>query len=251
VRNYVLTLASGVKRRFWFSAQTSWSYSNGIYFHDYIPRPEMGAYAAMAERLEGARFVRSLKLPSLPEQGVALSGYLFESKDGPLAVAWSRNETAVIMELDPANKAVEVIDLMGNRWVGRRLKVGISPTPCYFIGYDSDALSRTLQTPRTFSAGSAPVRVDVLRGPKPLTIAVRLLSRSANALDGVITLKTPLECPLEEAEVAFDSLAKKEQRDILFMLKPGSRASGPMRVTAEVLTGSRRLVTVRCEKEIE
>ena len=67
------------------TAAVQWHY--GILNRDNSPKPSAMAYETAAEELEGARFVREVRLA-----GKALRGFAFDTPRGPLAVLWDRTE---------------------------------------------------------------------------------------------------------------------------------------------------------------
>ncbi len=65
--------------------ESEWYY--GILNRDNSPKPSALGYETAAEELDGARFVREVRL-----RGTALNGFLFDTPRGPLAVLWDRTE---------------------------------------------------------------------------------------------------------------------------------------------------------------
>ena len=65
--------------------KSEWYY--GMLNRDNSPKPSALGYETAAEELDGARFVREVRL-----KGTALIGFLFEAPRGPLAVLWDRTE---------------------------------------------------------------------------------------------------------------------------------------------------------------
>ena len=65
--------------------KSEWYY--GMLNRDNSPKPSALGYETAAEELDGARFVREVRL-----KGTALNGFLFDTPRGPLAVLWDRTE---------------------------------------------------------------------------------------------------------------------------------------------------------------
>ena len=65
--------------------KSEWYY--GMMNRDNSPKPSALGYETAAEELDGARFVREVRL-----KGTALNGFLFDTPRGPLAVLWDRTE---------------------------------------------------------------------------------------------------------------------------------------------------------------
>ena len=75
-------------------------YHYGILNRDNSPKPSAIAYETAAEELEGARFLREVRLP-----GTELRGFLFDTPRGPLAVLWDRTEGFDLRTQGPRRRA--------------------------------------------------------------------------------------------------------------------------------------------------
>jgi len=140
VREYVISLASGIKKIFFWSWQLllddSVSESPGLIDGVLNPRPSYAAYSTMSRILEGVVFEKKLHLKP------GLRGYVFNRqtpckwpfgifrKREDLLVLWSvKDEDAVTVELPGLN--LRKIDIQGNDIEGGSLN--ISPWPVYLI----------------------------------------------------------------------------------------------------------------------
>ncbi len=111
-RTYVIALASGVQRLFWYDYQngTDPTYNEhnfGIVFADNTPKPCFHALRTMSLLLDGAVFRRKLKTPP------RTAGYLFRRGDTPVLALWSLDGRQLVgLKTKPP---MYVIDLMGHR----------------------------------------------------------------------------------------------------------------------------------------
>lgn len=136
VRTYLITMACGVERLFWYSWVTQ---SLPMYTDLNEPRLLAVAYGGMTARLSRARFRERIDLGSRD-----LFFLVFDTPSGPLAVAWSaqRNPTKVTISSD--GHRAKVYDLWGNARVSREAQLPLTLTgrPVYVEGLTIESLRR-------------------------------------------------------------------------------------------------------------
>ena len=89
---------NGIAPRSGKTRDVEWHY--GILNRDNSPKPSAIAYETAAEELDGARFVREVRLA-----GTELRGFLFDTPRGPLAVLWDRTEGFDLKTQGPRRRA--------------------------------------------------------------------------------------------------------------------------------------------------
>lgn len=88
VRSMILSLASGIKRIFWFCAKdagddkTNFEWNQGLLFYDGKPKPSYFAYATLIEFLEGKTFAKKIEIPKV-------QAYVFTGKNKTVCVLWT------------------------------------------------------------------------------------------------------------------------------------------------------------------
>ena len=101
IRTYVIALASGVERVFWFNLQ-DWEEYWGIVKQDFTRKPSFEAYRAMVKQLDGKRVVGRADL------GKDIEAYLFApsgrepTRDNGVLVAWQPDDRSVTLPLKTA-----------------------------------------------------------------------------------------------------------------------------------------------------
>jgi len=131
---YVRNLALGIPRVFVFS----WNTGEGrqLVNPDFTPRWATVEYRTMVDQLEGARFVREVKL------GNDLNGFQFQRGSDNILVAWSdlaRHKAPIKLT---AMRTLLVTDIMGNGTeispAGGGASVSVSYQPVFITGVDAD-----------------------------------------------------------------------------------------------------------------
>ncbi|MCL6628026.1 MAG: endo-1,4-beta-xylanase, partial [Armatimonadetes bacterium] len=132
-QSYVIALANGVEKLFWFDL-VDWAEKWGI-VRNIDPRdlkPAYRAYQTLTRNIDGATFDGYMKMP----RGV--SCYVFKPKqelqggyrasEERLAILWANDDQKHEVEL-PVDASSKVWDIMGNRvaFEARRVRVGITP----------------------------------------------------------------------------------------------------------------------------
>lgn len=143
VRSWVMFLANGVEKSFWYLGRNDQSFGTmGLVGKPddpagrYAPLPALTAYAILVRELNGATFVGQDPTPSDD-----IYAYQFRVGDGgsaqPIRVLWTTRGRLVDVALEP-DGAVEVVDLMGGRAtvhpVDGRVLLGLSDAPLYVRG---------------------------------------------------------------------------------------------------------------------
>jgi hypothetical protein len=235
-RNLVLVRSLGIKKYFWFSAQTSPTYGMAIYYENYIPRPRLAALNACASFLEGSSCRESYR-PS--ENAYA---FLFE-RTAPVGVVWNMNAPARV-SLSMRPDAVQAFDMMGNAL----LVVAEKDSAVIQIPAERPAFLRC-------GAGDSALLKKAVAGmqvkdldPVVITaspvvggVQVTLTGASSSPVDGVLDLipaasKTPTGWPTAQR---FQSLTLGKSQTFRFTL-PNTAAVSQVRVVC----GNRRLQTV-------
>ena len=136
VRTYLITLASGVERLFWYAWYTQ---SLPMYTDDNEPRLMSIAYGAMTARLSRARFVERVDLGSRD-----LFFLIFDTPDGPLAAVWSAQRSPTRVAIPAAGKTARLYDLWGNESEARaeQVEVVLTGRPVYVAGLPIESLRR-------------------------------------------------------------------------------------------------------------
>ena len=157
VRMYVLSLASGVERLFWYAWYTT---SLPMFTVNNAPRFMTCAYAAMAARLDGAEFADRITLGTAD-----VHICLFGREDEELAVAWSTRRDGREVEFR-TERTFTVSDMWGN---GRKQDTGVvrlSPSPVYIEGLAAAGLRSVRLSGETLVFESPTARVTKDAGEK-------------------------------------------------------------------------------------
>ena len=154
VRMYVLSLASGVERLFWYAWYTT---SLPMFTVNNAPRFMTCAYAAMAAKLDGAEFTDRITLGTAD-----VHICLFRRADDEMAVAWSTRRDGREVEFR-ADGTATVSDMWGN---GREQAAGVvrlSPSPVYVEGLTAAELRSVRLSGETlvFESPTAKVTADL------------------------------------------------------------------------------------------
>ncbi len=236
-RNLVLLRSLGIEKYFWFSAQTSPTYGNAIYYEDYVPRPRLTALNACASFLEGATCRQSYR-PS--DNAYA---FLFEGAE-PTGVVWNMNVPALLI-LPIAPGRLKAFDMMGNAMeVGSDKGGALLDIPAerpIFLRCgtgDAGALKKAIEKLESQNRDT----VLVTEKPTAAGIEVTVTGRSGGAQDGVVELvpaagNAPADWP---AAQHFQSLGLDASKSFTFVLTRKG-AAGEVRVRV----GDRRMQEVR------
>ena len=168
VKRYVLSLASGVERVFWYVLATpqhqekgEWS-RTGLLRSDLSKRPAYHTYRLMTGLLQGARSVRTLEL------GSGISAFEFTRPQGSVYVLWADKGVTTRLPIGPCR--LEIVDALGKRTrrevTERQFEFSLSSTPVFVR---PEAARVGLQSPRPSSdrgdgAGQGVGRYAFLRG---------------------------------------------------------------------------------------
>jgi len=131
VREYVISLAAGIEKIFFFMFGAQDSSAWAIVDGQFNPRPAYAAYAAMSRILEGAEFKKRLNI--IPN----LRGYVFEKGNEEIIVLWSITDKAdTAIKLPVSLKDINLVDIMGNRIEAQEgsMVVPFTPRPVYLRG---------------------------------------------------------------------------------------------------------------------
>ena len=134
VREYVISLASGIEKVFfweWHSRATSSQGPGIIDYGTLNVRPSYAAYSTMSRLLETSTFERRLNLSP------NLRGYTFKKGEEEVIVLWSiMNKDSTAIELLISPEKVTLIDIMGNEIERDEnfFLVSFTPQPVYLIG---------------------------------------------------------------------------------------------------------------------
>jgi hypothetical protein len=237
-RNFVVARSLGIRKYFWFSAQTSPLYGWGVFYQDYIPRPRLVALNACASFLEGTTFQRSYRFSR------HASGYLFAGA-APVCVVWNLDAPASLsLPLPPA--AVEAFDGMGNPapvTAGRGGSQTELPAarPVFLRLRPADggrgaagALERMLAGARV--TVSAPVAVAA-KHSRGQALEVIVTNRTPDQMDGVVRLVAPSGAIMAVSH--FHSLPAAQTRTVSFAI-PAAQQAAKIRV----LCGDREMQAV-------
>ena len=176
-RSWMVALAAGVEKSFWFydydaPAPKQFFDGCGLLAADGSPKLSLCALAGLTTALPSPKYVGSISA------GDGTAGYVFEQGTDLVAALWT-----IEAEAGPevTFKARELRDFLGNKIDG--LKARLSITPVFAIGFDrSDPLFRqtayALQTPYLVTAASGDVVTPILEvaGNRdgPITCAVKI-----------------------------------------------------------------------------
>jgi hypothetical protein len=207
-RNTVILRSLGIAKYFWFSAQTSPTYGDAVFYENYIPRPRLAALNACASFLEGAAYRRSYQ----PTKNTY--AYLFNGSS-PVCVVWNMNAEAWL-HLDIWANSVEAFDLMGTRLMVSALGKLEMPLPAEQPVYLRGKPGQYEQMEKALAEAKVtelePVAVTAWSWGKGASVKVTI-DRPA-AQDGVVeVLPASGKAP---APQWFDSMVPGESRTFLF-----------------------------------
>ncbi len=189
VQSYLSTLATGVQKFFWFSAQTSPTYGWAVYYEDYIARPRLVALNGLARLLQG-REVKG-RLP-LAEGRVA--GVLLDGPAGPAAAVWNLRDS---LTLTVAGRGLEAADMLCNPLPSSGEKQALSlrqGRPVYVLGKGMAlaALQERLRRAVVSTADELPLEVTLAAdGAERLQITVK--NTSDQSLDADVQVSAPAQ----------------------------------------------------------
>lgn len=134
VRSYVMALASGMNKIFWYNFVNDGRDKNRLEFglvnrEDFTPKVGYPAYAGMVKRLYSARFVARVPTPR------PVRIYIFRRGPTSVAVLWSlKTEGKLLTKLK--EKECKLFDIMGNviqpeRTAPDSILLPLSPEPLY------------------------------------------------------------------------------------------------------------------------
>jgi len=214
-RNLVTCSALGVRKYFWFSAQTSPTYGAAVFYENYIPRSRLTALNACAAFLEGLKYQESVN----PDKSTY--AHLFKGASA-VCVIWNI-KAPIRLSLPLPSDKVQAFDTMGNavQVVAEKDRAVVEfpvDRPIYLrcAGGDYTLLENAL-------AGAEVAYVDqvvVTASASSRGIEVKVTGRSRRAQDGVVDLITageqkPAGWP---AAQHFQSLAFGESRSFSFAI---------------------------------
>ena len=238
-RNLVTCSSLGVKKYFWFSAQTSPTYGYAVFYEDYIPRPRLTALNACASFIEGLKYQKSLN----PDKSTY--AHLYNGASA-VCVIWNINAPMRLSLPLPSDK-LQAFDTMGNAVpvaVEKDRAVVEFPVdrPIYLrcAGGDYALLEKALAGADV--AYVAPVAVTAKASSGG--IEVKVTGRSPTALDGVVDLILARENAPADGPTAqhFQSLGSGESKSFSFALPP----DGAVRVV-RVRVGDRQMLEVKAQ----
>ncbi|MHA1574330.1 MAG: LamG-like jellyroll fold domain-containing protein [Alphaproteobacteria bacterium] len=247
VRGYLCALAAGVKKFFWFSAQTSPTYGWAVFYEDYVPRPRLVALNSMASQLEGAKFHKRIDL------GDNVVICVFEKGDGSVAVVWNVRRPAVV-NVAPLPADVEVLDMMGNKFremqAGDALRLSLSrqfPVYLHFAGAEAERAAAALSNAR---AEDAPLWDVSLSKGKGATVDVRLRNLTTRNLDALVRIACEPALKFEQPSRFVLEVAPGETRTVTFRYAPEAQTAARA-VTFTIESGPFRLQTIKQRTKLE
>jgi len=171
VRSYVVALAEGVSKFFWFNlnAEPPPKGSSGLIEHDLTPRPAFWAHRALVDLVGQGEYEGAIN----PKPGV--EAHLFRRPDGHVLVLWDPNQTLdVRLRMASRRSKPQVFNMVGEA-MNVPLKNGAlllkaSPQPI-FISHLTDKDVKALSCP--FSWASLAAVLGVLLATLGLYVAVR------------------------------------------------------------------------------
>jgi hypothetical protein len=152
VKRYVLAIAAGAQRVFWYVLQTpphqaqgKWSHT-GLLRPDGSKRPAYSTLGLMIGKLDGAREVRTLNA------GAGAQVFEFVRPEGSVYVLWADGGATTRIPTGPGQ--VEITDALGNRTTrdsqGNELELTVSSLPV-FVRLASAGAGRTSRDPASVS----------------------------------------------------------------------------------------------------
>jgi len=217
VQSYLSTLATGVQKFFWFSAQTSPTYGWGVFYEDYIPRPRLVALNGLARLLQG----RSAK-GRLPLAEGRVAGVLLDGPAGPAAALWNLRDS---LTLALPGQGLQLADMFCNPLEAKGAKLSLSlrgGRPVYVIakGMTLEALRERVQRATVTAPNELPFTLTIATaGLDQVAVTVR------NTGDGL------LDADLQFAAAPALAASTWELRD----LTAGGEASQTLRVVRQAL----------------
>lgn len=126
VRNYIISIANGIKKIFLYNFYASGNDSEGsfgiVHWPEKTPKPAYIAYNNLICQLEGAKLKKEVGLES------SIKCYLFQKGNEEIATIWGvKAEGAVSIKVKP--KEIEVVDIMGNEMNVQPDKKGLVKLP--------------------------------------------------------------------------------------------------------------------------
>lgn len=175
VRSYVLSLAMGADKLFWFNlnAAPPPEGSSGLIEHDLAPRPAFFAHKAFAEIVGEAPYSREIEL------GRDIQGHLFGQGGKYVMVAWSPNSTTEIrIRISSSTSSPGVQNALGEPMQvdrkGKSLLLTLSPSPIFVSGLSERDVKALVSPP----SWVVPLVVAIALGIAAVPVYRRLTSET-------------------------------------------------------------------------
>ncbi len=202
-RGFLLALASGTDKAFWFDAfdidSDEYIFDGcGLYTCDQQPKLSLAAMAGLTSLLRQPVYVGTINA------GPDTAGYVFESEGQLVAGLWTITGTGAKVTFH----AKQLKDYLGNDMAG--LSADLKITPVYAIGLDkSDLFYR-----QTTYDLATPYRTDASVGTQVESVLV-IRNNRAETITATVKLSLPSDWIATTSEVTA-SVAPGEQREIHF-----------------------------------
>jgi len=230
-RAFLLIIASGTDRGFWFYnfdlKQESYFSGCGLFNVDRQPKLSLAAMAGMTSILPTPAYVGSINV------GPNTAGYVFENEGKLIAALWAIKDTGPHVTFH----AEELKDYLGNKMDG--LSADLKIAPVYAIGLDkSDLLYR-----QTAYELDTPFRIEATAGDliEPILI---VKNNRAQEIKATIKITLPTGWTADKSEVTITVAPGEQQKIHLPYTIRADEALGPKEITFTCQEGTDTIKTI-------
>jgi hypothetical protein len=221
VRHYVICMANGVEKFFWWTGITLFGYG----FQPTVPTL---AHTVLADTINGATFVKKMDF-----KNNNIWGYIFTKKSGKFVILWSPAGTqSITLRAEPENAVIRLKTVTGKERKIATYKgivsIDIGSSPIYLSGFKNIS---TMTNPASLSLEKYAVT------GKQTEAIVAINNIFEQQFKGKIILKAPAGWNVSPMTKSF-SLAKGASSKIKFNITPlGKVKAGLNKIVAMVKTG--------------
>jgi hypothetical protein len=238
-QSYLSALSTGAEKFFWFSAQTTPTYGDAVFYEDYVPRPRLVALNGLARVLKGRRVTGRA---DLGEGKVAC--VLMDGEAGAAAALWNLGEQMTLCL--PAGTAGTWTDMLGNPMPAEataqpiKLELG---RPVYLLtdAPGADRLANVLKQADIELVTPVSMTANMTADGK---LEIGLTNVVADNLDLRIGVRAPALFTEPAVAVVLADLAPGETRKVVFEPGPVPAAGREVRATVQVEIGAYGIRTI-------
>ncbi len=232
-QSYLSAFATGVEKFFWFSAQTTPSYSYAVFFENHVPRPRLVALNGLARVLKGRGVTGRMVLGDNK-----IACVLMDGKAGPAAALWNLNDTMTVRL--PQGTDVVFADMLGNTIEtlpkAREVELRLG-RPVYVLAGKPGLARLTYALKRAEVRARVPVEVTASKTVDGgLEVAVR--NESGSGVDVQVSVQAPVLFTAAPKPATILDLASQKTHKVGFRPNRRPAAGAEVPVTVKISVGA-------------